>query len=233
MTPRFPLRRRDVALTLAGGVILTALGMRASAQRLPLSEADAAASLKAALEAGLRAALSRLGAQDGFLGDPDVRITLPGEARTLARLARRLGLSRRIEDLETGMNRAAEAAISRAAPIFRAAAARLTIEDGLALLSGGDTALTEFFRKRTEGDLRVALTPLVAEALARLDLVRSWNSLVQRLKPLMGDQPLEAHVTRQALEGLFHSLGEEERALRQHPERAASALIRRVFKAVN
>ena len=78
---------------------------------LDLSDTDAASGVRAALERGAIAAVGLLGRADGFLGNPKVRIPLPGYLEDAAKLMRKFGQGKAIDELITGMNRAAEAAV--------------------------------------------------------------------------------------------------------------------------
>jgi Protein of unknown function (DUF4197) len=62
------------------------------------------------------AAIGLLGRQDGFLGNPKVRIPLPGFLEDASELLKilTLGQGKRIDELVTAMNRAAEAAAPQA-----------------------------------------------------------------------------------------------------------------------
>ena len=76
-----------------------------------LSNADASKGLKNALEKGIVMAVAALGKTDGFLGNPKVRIPLPGYLEDASKLLRNFGQGRRIDELTTSINRAAEAAV--------------------------------------------------------------------------------------------------------------------------
>jgi hypothetical protein len=223
-------------MALAGFGLLSAAWAAPQAlaiQTPAFSQAELTSSLRTALDQAVQTSVSRLGVRDGFLGDPKVRISLPRKIREAARLAQRLGLGSKVEALETGMNRAAEAAIPRIRSTLKAAAGRVTIRDALKILTGGESALTDHFRAQTESDLQNALTPIVAEELAKLDLVASWNDLLQRIGPQGQDMRLETHVVRGALSGLYLAIGEEERSIRKNPARLTSGIARKVFGAVN
>lgn len=79
--------------------------MAASASQAALNESDAASGVRAALERGAAAAISQLGRTDGFLGNPAVRIELPGHLNDAAKLMRKLGQGRKVDELVTAMNR--------------------------------------------------------------------------------------------------------------------------------
>ena len=75
-------RRRFTNALLAAAGALLASGSRAAG----VSDADAASGIRAALERGAGAAVDLLGRTDGFLGNPKVRIPLPGFLKDAAKL---------------------------------------------------------------------------------------------------------------------------------------------------
>jgi Protein of unknown function (DUF4197) len=95
-------------------VSLVIMGSAAGVSALSLSDLssqDANAGLKAALEQGSNAAVARLGVENGFMNNDKVKIKLPAKfdkARAILKLA---GQSKKLDDLEVSMNRAAEAAV--------------------------------------------------------------------------------------------------------------------------
>lgn len=60
------------------------------------------------------AAVDLLGRPDGFLGNPQLRIPLPGYLEDAAKLLRATGQGAKVDELFTAMNRAAEAAVPQA-----------------------------------------------------------------------------------------------------------------------
>lgn len=235
--------RRQFTAGVAGGAglgglapgrawpVLLALGAPRGAWAL--GEADAAAGVREALQRATAAAVSALGRVDGFLGDPRVRIGLPPALEGAGEVLRRLGQGRRVDELVTGMNRAAEQAVPLARPLFENAVRRMSVEDALGLVRGGDTAATDFFAAKTRQPLAVAFAPVVQPVTERLALARRHDELVgraARLGLVQGEpRKVHEHVTERALEGLFLVLGEQERRLRADPLATGSALLRRVF----
>jgi hypothetical protein len=117
-----------------------------TAGQAALSESDAASGVRSALERGALAAVATLGRSDGFLGNPLVRIPLPGALEDVAKLLRATGQGRKVDELVTAMNRAAEAAVPLAKPIFVKTVKSISVEDALRLVrSDSTTAETDFF----------------------------------------------------------------------------------------
>ncbi|MCW5723380.1 MAG: DUF4197 domain-containing protein [Maricaulaceae bacterium] len=211
-----------------------------------LSERDAAGGVREALSVASRLATRRLGRTDGFFGDPAVRIPLPGVMRTAQRNLRNLGLSGPLDDVELRMNRAAEAAMPAAADIFMSAIRSISITDAVGIVRGGDTAATQFLRGRTEPQLTGLMRPPMQETLEVSGAYRAVDGAAglvgERgggLGALLGAQrtaspaSLRDQVTdfavERAISGVFHYVGEEERAIRRDPVNRTTNILRRVF----
>jgi len=198
-----------------------------------LNESDAAAGVRAALERGALAAVALLGRKDGFLGNPKVRIPLPGYLNDAARLLRATGQRRRVEELETAMNRAAEAAVPEAKSLFVSTAKAISVEDALQIVRGGPTAVTDFFAAKTRMPLAEKFLPIVTRATEKVDLAARYNAVASKaagLGLLKGDESnVQKYVTTRALDGLYMMIGEEEKKIRADPVKTGSAILRKVF----
>ena len=217
-------------------VTLLAWSQPASAQLDRISNKEAVAALKAALDKGARQAVSSLGRTDGFLGDPRVKIPLPESLQKAEGWMRRLGMGRYADELVLSMNRAAEAAVPEARTLLVGAVKKMTVEDAKGILTGGDTAGTAYFRRSTEEQLRVRFLPIVSKATARVKLAEKYNEYADKGVRFgllsQQDANLDAYVTQKALDGLFLVIADEERKIRQDPVGSASSLIRKVFGAL-
>jgi hypothetical protein len=197
------------------------------------SESDSAVAIRTALERGAVAAVNLLGRTDGFLGNPKVRIPLPGALADAAGMLRGMGMGKRIDELETAMNRAAEAAVPQARQLLVATVKALSVEDAVRIVSGGDDAATRFFADKTRAPLTERFLPIVTRATEKVALAAKYNAVAGRasnmglLKP--EDADVQRYVTRRALDGLYLVIGEEERKIRRDPVGTGSAILEKVF----
>jgi hypothetical protein len=198
-----------------------------------ISDLDAGKGLKAALEAGAMAAVKLLGRPDGFLGNPQVRIPLPGYLKDAARLLGALGQKKQVQELETAMNRAAENAVPLAKNLLTDAVKAMTVADAKKILTGGDTSVTQFFAERTRTPLAASFLPVVRQATAGVGLAEKYDRLAQKAAGLglvkQEDASIDHYVTRKALDGLYFVIGEEEKKIRRDPVGTGSALLSKVF----
>jgi hypothetical protein len=197
------------------------------------SESDSAIAIRTALERSAVAAVNLLGRTDGFLGNPKVRIPLPGALADAAGMLRTLGQGRRIDELETAMNRAAEAAVPQARDLLVNAVKSLSVEDAVRIVSGGDDAATRFFAAKTRAPLTERFLPIVTRATEKVDLAAKYNAVAGRAARMgllkQEDADLQRYVTGRALDGLYLVIGEEERKIRRDPVGTGSAILKKVF----
>jgi len=201
-----------------------------------ITSRDASAALKAALEKGSLAAVATLGRVDGYFGDPRVKIPLPESLARAESLLRRFGMGRYADELELTINRAAEAAVPEAKQLFVDAVRKMTVQDAKGILTGGDTAGTQYFERVTRERLHGRFLPIVKNATAKVGLAQRYNEYGQTAASLglIGQEQsnLDEYVTRKALDGLFLMVAEEEKKIRADPLSAGVSIVRKVFGAL-
>jgi hypothetical protein len=209
------------------------VALAASAALDALSTKEAAGGLREALAKGIDVAVAQLGANDGFLKDPQVMIPLPPLLAKAQRGLAMLGMGPQADELKATMNHAAESAVAQAKPIFRQALQRMTVTDAKSILTGGDGAATAYFRLATSAQLIDKFKPVVAHTTARLGLAAQYDRYAGKAARLglipAQDADLDDYVTAKALEGLFSRIADQEHAIRKDPLGQADSLIRKVF----
>jgi len=202
-----------------------------------LSNKDAARGIKGALTQGAASAVSKLGVPGGFLDNPKVRISLPPALDEVAKALRMLGAGKDADELEVAMNKAAEQAVPEAKVLLTNAVKTMSVADAKGILTGGDNSVTQFFRSKTAAPLAVKFLPIIKHATDHVGLAQKYNQFAgQGVKfgLIKGDAGnIEQYVTDKALDGLYFMIGEEERAIRQNPAAAASAIVSKVFGALH
>lgn len=198
-----------------------------------LSNKDAVSGLKDALTQGASFAVGKLGVPDGFLGNDAVRIPLPDALRRVEGGLRLIGMKGQADELVTAMDRAAEQAVTEAKPVLVAAIKNMSVQDAKSILTGGDTAATEYFRRTTSEQLTRKFLPIVTRATSRVGLAEKYNSLTGKAASLgvmdAKQAKIENYVTQKTLDGLFYMIAEQEKAMRANPMGAAQGMAQRVF----
>jgi hypothetical protein len=211
-----------------GGIMGTGVGAGA------LDERTVAAGLREALRVGTDHTVLATARVDGYLGNALIRIALPEQLQSAAATLRTFGLGAQVEELETGMNRAAEIAAGEARQIFWDAVSDMSIADAFGILRGHQTAATDYFRDRSGQALRARFQPIVADKIGQINLSRVYGRIADvynGFAPAGSERlvDLESYVTDRALDGLFTVLGQEERRIREDPLARSTDLLKRVF----
>jgi len=231
------MRRRKFTTGMVSASLVAAPGLllvtSRSAGAAGITEGDAASGIRAALERGASIAVDLLGRTGGFLDNEKVRIPLPGFLNDAGKLLKLTGQQRRVDELVTAMNRAAEAAVPQAKALLVNAVKSMSVDDGRRILTGGDQAATEFFATKTRDPLSVKFLPIVTKATEKVALADKYNAVVGKAAGIglvsKKDSNIQQYVTGKALDGLYFVIGEQERKIRQDLVGTGSALLQKVF----
>jgi Protein of unknown function (DUF4197) len=224
------LRILVLLITLTMNAPLSAAGLES------LSNTDAASGLKQALADGSAAAVGLLGTENGFLLNPKVKIPLPPALQRIESALRFAGMRKQADDLVVAMNRAAEAAVPEAKTLLIESVKKMTVQDAKAILMGGETSATDYFRRTTQDQLTERFRPIVKKATDKVGLAAQYNNLAGQASQLglirEQQSTIDGYVTQKALDGLYLTIAEQEKALRQNPLGASSDIVKRVFGAL-
>lgn len=221
---------------ILSGLALLVISTHAAADLEDITQTEAVRALRQALNEGSLAAVAKLGVENGFFGNSRVRIPLPPSLQKVERGLRTFGLKREADELVLAMNRAAEAAVPEAKQLLADAVKKMTVQDAKKILTGGDTAATDYFKRATQGQLTQRFLPVVKRATERVDLAQKYNAVAGQGLALglieEEEASIERYVTGKALDGLYFMIGEQEKAFRKDPVRASSDIVRKVFGAM-
>lgn len=224
---RFPLRFTG----LCAGLLICANAMALSLG--DLSQKDATGGLKDALTQGAQIAVKQLGKPGGFSNNPEVKIELPGKLGKVASKMKAFGMGAQVDQLETSMNQAAEAAVVQAQPILVDAVKNMSVTDAKGILSGGNDSATQYLNKSSREQIRARFLPIVKQATDKVGLVQKYNAFAGQAATLgvvdTKSANVESYVTEQALDGLFEMIAKQEATIRQNPAAAATSLAKKVF----
>lgn len=198
-----------------------------------LSNQDVIAGLKEALNKGTAHAVATLGKENGYFGNDKVKIPMPGSMQKIEKAMRKMRMGKYADELILTMNRAAEAAVPEARTLFVSAIKEMTVQDAKAILTGGDTSATDYFRAKTTPPLSAKFLPVVQQATAKVGVAQKYNQLASKAARVgLVDKEqtnLENYITQKALEGLFLMIADEEKAIRANPLQQGSKLLSKVF----
>lgn len=206
-----------------------------------------ASGLKEALSVGIANTVTTLNKPNGYFSNQALKILLPDDAKMIADNIRYIpGGDKMLSEVVLRLNRAAEDAAVEAKPIFVNAIRNMSITDATGILFGGKNAATSYLRQNTYNQLTAAFQPKISASLDKklvgdISTTQSWSTLTAaynkvansivgqtaNLKPV--NTNLAGYVTKRALDGMFLSLANEEKQIRENPSARVNALLKRVF----
>ncbi len=201
-----------------------------------LSEEQIADGLKEALAKGVNTAVTNLGRAGGFLSDAKVRIPMPEHLRRVETTLRSLGQDKLADNFVATLNQAAEQAVPQAAAVLGESVKQMTVADAKDILTGTNTAATEYFRRTSSTNLYTLFLPIVQQATSKVGVTSAYKQMTGKLgfaSAFLGQDAgdLDGYVTRKSLDGLFLKIGEEEARIRANPVARTSELLQKVFGA--
>jgi hypothetical protein len=205
-----------------------------------LSQEQVADGLKQALGKGVQTAITNLAKPDGFLANPKVKIPMPEKLQSVEKTLRTLKQDQYADEFVTTMNRAAEAAVPEALPIFTDALKSMTIEDAKKLVSGTNDSATQFFKTKGEKQIQEKMVPIVKQATEKAGVTAAYKKLIaqggassffNKLNYDPASLDVDNYVTQKASDGLFKMIAEEEKRIRENPAARTTELLQKVFGA--
>jgi len=198
-----------------------------------LDNTEIAEGLKEALEIGTAQAVKLAGRENGYFGNPDIKIPLPESMAQTEAVVRAAGMGNQLDAFVLSMNRAAESAAPEARSIFVDAIKQMTFDDAKRILNGRDNEATLYFKDKTSDQLTAVFKPQVHQAMQEVGVTQQYQTLQSQTAaiPFMSDWlvNLDDYVTAQALDGLFRLVADEEAKIRQDPAARVTDLLKKVF----
>ncbi|MCK5649254.1 MAG: DUF4197 domain-containing protein [Gammaproteobacteria bacterium] len=204
-----------------------------------LSNDEIANGLKEALDIGVKKAVDMLGTENGFLNDQSVKILMPESMQKIDKLLRSFGQEQMADEFVTSMNRAAEKAVPQVTDVFVDAISNMSLDDAQAILSGPDTAATDYFKQNTSAQLSQLIKPYVDDAMSQAQVTQYYKAMAGQVKQydnfglmdkyLGSAADIDKYVTDKTMEGLFTKIAAQEKLIRQNPAARSTELLKDVF----
>lgn len=198
-----------------------------------LTNAEVSSGLKEALEIGIGKGSEKLSARDGYYKSA-YKILLPPEAQKVANKLRNVPGFTNVEDrILEKINRGAEDAAKKAKPIFVDAIRQMTFTDAMNILMGEKNSATMYLNRTTSDQLYTAFNPVIVQSLDKFDARKYWSDAVNAYNKIpfveKANPDLDDYVTKQALNGLFSMVEQEELNIRTNIAARTSELLKKVF----
>lgn len=195
--------------------------------------AEVGEGLKEALIKGISAGTSQVSQTDGYFKNLAIKIPFPPELKKVEQKLRQLGFGNEVDNFVMTMNRGAEDAAKEVKPIFVNAIRSMTIEDAWGILKGSPDAATQYLKRTTSPQIKEKFKPVIQNSLNKVsatkyygDLVNTYNRIpfVEKVNP-----DLNEYATDLAMQGLFVTIANEEKKIRNNPLERTTDLLKKVF----
>ncbi|MEM9847484.1 MAG: DUF4197 domain-containing protein [Bacteroidota bacterium] len=199
----------------------------------PLTQEQIGQGLKQALEIGITKGATQLSQTDGYFKSP-YKILLPEEARNVTDKLKNIpGFTEVEEVVLEKINRGAEDAAKKAAPIFVDAIKAMNFRDATNILMGDNNAATQYLNQATYDKLYAEFSPVIIASLDKFNARKYWSDVVTKYNtiPFVNkvNPSLDEYVTSQALAGLFDMVEKKELDIRENVAARTTDLLKRVF----
>ena len=215
---------------------LAMAGAATAASLSDYTDAQTVKGLKEALTQSASGAVAKLGKENGFFGNDKVKIPLPESLQRIEGAMRTFGMGKQADELVLAMNRAAEAAVPEARKLLLDAVKNMSFEDAKNIVTGGEDAATQYFRRTTSSPLHDKFMPIVAKTTKRVALAQKYDQFAGKAARFgvldKKDAQLDEYVTNKALDGLYLMMAEEEKAIRKDPLGRGGQWLGKIFGAV-
>ncbi|WP_336690013.1 MULTISPECIES: DUF4197 domain-containing protein [unclassified Chryseobacterium] len=199
-----------------------------------LTSTQISSGLKEALSLGVNEGVKKLGVTDGFLKNEAVKILMPEKLRKIDTTLRSIGLGSLADQGVKLLNRAAEDAVTEAAPIFTKAITSMTITDAKNILLGSNNAATNYLQTKTQTQLFSAFQPKVKASLGKVGADKVWSNIISKYNTFTGQAvttDLNEYVTTETINGVFKMVAEKESGIRNTPAMRTTSILQKVFGA--
>lgn len=223
------MTRRDLTFLLFSGALANAAPVLAFQRR----DDRTTLGLKEALNVATGNAINSTGKLNGYFKNKAIKILMPKELSPVERLLRTFGQGDKVDEFVKSMNRSAERAAPQAGKYFTDAIKELTFDDVRKILTGGDTAATDFFQRKTGDKIATAFSPIVTKEMDKVGVARQFKDLTEKARALPFGEgvslDIDDYVVNKAVSGLFHVMGDEERKIRRDPVARVTDILKDVF----
>ncbi|REC47824.1 DUF4197 domain-containing protein [Chryseobacterium pennipullorum] len=199
-----------------------------------LTSTQISSGLKEALSLGVTDGVKKLALTDGFFKNEAVKILMPEKLRKIDTTLRSIGMGSLADEGVKLLNRAAEDAVTEAAPIFTNAITSMTITDAKNILLGTDNAATSYLQGKTQSQLFTAFQPKVKASLGKVGADTVWKNLISKYNTFTGQSvttDLNEYVTTETINGVFKMVADKESGIRNTPAMRTTSILQKVFGA--
>ncbi|MDB5231703.1 MAG: hypothetical protein JWN76_2508 [Chitinophagaceae bacterium] len=108
----------------------------------------------------------------------------------------------------------------------------MSFADAIYIVRNGGTAATDYLRSSVGSELRLAVRPVMQQALAQYNVNQQWEKLTQSVRGVLGNRlnlDLANLMAGLVTEAMFQKIADKEIQVRQNAYARTTPLLQRVF----
>lgn len=201
--------------------------------RIMMSKDDLTIGIKEMLRIATERSVARLGKDQGYGNNTNVRIKLPEQMERVDYIMRKYDNSHMVDKLIYRMNRAAEKATPHVGGYFLLAIKQIDIENPQDLLNSNDALATDYLRSKMLHGLRKAVDPIVMTQMKKAGANTAYKQLMNEYRKVpyepnvRGD--INQYVLQKTLDAMFRQLGVEETSIKTNPEKRSTEILKKLY----
>lgn len=193
-----------------------------------LTEQDAAAAIRQLLNIGA----SSDGMMNAFSKENMLSAIFPEPVSNVLTTLQQLGLTNEIDRFTNTLSLAAEQTAEKSVPIFAQSISQLKFKDAVRIVKNGGTAATDYLRSTTGDSLRIAVKPVMQQAISEYKLDQQWAKIIKPTSVIGGakiNTDLSNLMAGVVTEMMFRKIEAEERKVRTEASARTTTLLQKVF----
>ena len=198
-----------------------------------LSEEEISNGIKEALNIGVVKSCEKASNVDGFLKNDLIKIKFPEEAKKVKKSLVKIGLKGQVNDFITSMNRAAEEASKEASEILLHAIKKMSIKDAVNILKGDDDSATNYLHQESNEEFRAIFRPIIQKSISNNKVATNWKKIMTAYNSIPMTKKINpdinSYILEKTIEGIFTLIAQEEKKIRENPEKRVTDLLQKVF----
>ena len=189
--------------------------------------------LKAILRKGVEKAVAKLAVNDGFYKNDSMKIEMPKSLKNVKRVLEEVSSEDLLKAYVYSLNKSAEKASPKVGGYFIAAINQFTIKDPKKILEGGDSAATEYLKKRMSYGLSKVLRPVLINEMKLNGVYKRYDDImnIYRRVPYEPNvrSRIEDYMVKTVMDAFFFYIAEEEKVIRNNLDDIKDDDIKKLF----
>ena len=166
------------------------------------------------------------------VNDGGIAALLPEELRPILGTLKTMGLGEDVDIVTAQIEKASLLVAEESAGIMKDAISEVKFGDAVAVILGGENAATEVLRQAMYGSVKKRYSSRLDQELEKSEVKQYWPAAASAYNLFSSkkvDSSLSDFLAERAVDGLFLTMGKEEKEIRKDPASLGIGVVTKVF----